>query len=90
MTLWMQGRGDMAAHALYAALFEPGLGGLELWELPPSHMIGPDYLNVLRFLDVPQALAMAGEKRPVRLHQTPDAACSFARETARKLGWNQN
>jgi len=34
-------------------------------EFPPS---GPDYLNALRFLDVPQAVAMAAERCSMRLH----------------------
>lgn len=49
----------MGANTLYAALFEPSVRRLELNELPASHMEGPDYLNVLRVLDIPQALEIA-------------------------------
>jgi hypothetical protein len=49
----------MGVNALYAALFEPSVRRLELNELPASHMEGPDYLNVLRVLDIPQALGIA-------------------------------
>lgn len=45
---------EMGANALYAALFEPGVKRLELTDLPLSHMEGPDYLNVLRFTDIPE------------------------------------
>jgi hypothetical protein len=35
-------------------------------------MQGPHLLNVLRILDLPQALAMVAEKTKVRLQQTHD------------------
>jgi dienelactone hydrolase len=66
--LSVQAESDLACNALYASLFEPGLAGLDLWRLPASHQAGPDYLNVLRLLDVPQAVAMAAERCPVRAH----------------------
>jgi hypothetical protein len=49
----------MGVNALYAALFETSVRRLEVNELPASHMEGPDYLNVLRVLDIPQALEIA-------------------------------
>jgi dienelactone hydrolase len=79
--------GDLAVVALYAALFEPGVATLELTALPASHRAGPDLLNVLRFLDVPHAAAMAAERASVRLVGTDAAAFDFARQTARQLGW---
>jgi cephalosporin-C deacetylase-like acetyl esterase len=57
--LWMQGKGDMAGIALYAALFEPDVARLDLWHPPASHFTGPIFLNVRRTLDMPQAMAMA-------------------------------
>ena len=59
-------RGIMAANALYASLFVQGTRwtNLLLTELPASHADGPDYLNVLRYLDIPAALAMASEREP--------------------------
>ena len=51
----------MGANALYASLYLEGLSRLELEHLPVSHHAGPTYLNVLRYLDLPQALAMAAE-----------------------------
>jgi len=54
--LTLRGRGEMGVHALYAALFDPGVAGLNLMELPKSHRNGPDYLNVLQLLDLPEAL----------------------------------
>jgi cephalosporin-C deacetylase-like acetyl esterase len=65
--LWLQGRGEMSGVALYAALFEPDVERLDLWDLPASHRQGPTFLNVRRILDVPQAVALAFPKE-VRLH----------------------
>ena len=57
--LWMQARGDMASNVLYASLYLPGVIRLDLHDLPASHTEGPPYLNVLRHLDLPQAVALA-------------------------------
>jgi hypothetical protein len=84
----LEARGEMAAVALYASLLEPPVAELRLYDLPRSHMPqGPHFLNVLRFLDIPEALAMAAERGPVRLFQEKEAGWEFARATARKLGW---
>jgi hypothetical protein len=52
----------MAVNALYAALFEPNVRKLDLANVPKSQSEGPDYLNVLRVLDLPQVLEMLGDK----------------------------
>ena len=52
-------------------------------------MQGPHFLNVLRILDVPQALAMVGERCPVRLYQDDATGWDFAQQTAQNLGWPQ-
>jgi hypothetical protein len=67
----LQGKGDMAGIALYAALFEPEVSRLDLFDLPPSHRQGPTILNVRRILDTPQAVALAFP-REVRLHVKDD------------------
>jgi dienelactone hydrolase len=87
--LWLESRGAMGAITLYAALFEPGLAGVELWDLPRSHRDGPALLGVLRVLDIPQAVALAAERAPVVLHRPaggPDA-WAYPAATARALGW---
>jgi len=67
-------RGRMAGVALYAALFEPQIAGLDLTDLPATHREGPTLLNVLRYLDMPQAFALAAEHTSITLHgQNPDA-----------------
>jgi hypothetical protein len=80
-------QGDMAGIALYASLFESGIGGLDLVDLPQTHAKGPTFLNVLRHLDMPQAVALAAERQRVQLHvQTPDP-WQFPRAVAADLGW---
>jgi len=64
--IWLQGKHAMAGVALYAGIYEPELAGLELWHLPSSHREGPTLLNVRKYLDTPQALALALPK-PVKL-----------------------
>lgn len=91
--LWLQGKREMGGIALYASLFEPDIRRLDLWDLASSHRRGPDFLNVLRVFDTPQALAMAAERSQVVLYQTDPqthpADWSYPRETAQKLGWGE-
>jgi hypothetical protein len=70
--LWLQGKNDMAGIALYASLFEPDVARLDLWHPPASHRQGPIFLNVLRVLDMPQAVTLAFPRK-VRLYVKDDA-----------------
>jgi len=63
-----EGRGTQAVNLLYASLFEPGISGMTLHDLPASHQQGPDYLNVLRVMDIPVALKIAESRFPVQVH----------------------
>lgn len=87
LPLTLRGEGAMAGNVLYASLFVDGVNALDLHALPASHRDGPIYLNVLRFMDIPAAVAMAGQRCTVRLHETGDHAADYARKTAEKLGW---
>ncbi len=87
--LWMQGQREMAGVTLYASLFEPKVHRLDLWNLSKSHRDGPIFLNVLRYLDVPQAVAMATERSQVRIYQADEAGWQFAQQTAEKLNWDK-
>jgi len=87
--LWMQGERSMAGIVLYASLFEPDVARLDLWNLPQSHHEGPYFLNVLRFLDVPQAVAMAAERSKVRIYQDSAEGWDYAKQTAAQLGWDE-
>ncbi|HUR55748.1 MAG TPA: hypothetical protein VMZ71_16545, partial [Gemmataceae bacterium] len=70
--LTLHGERDAAGVALYAGLFEPSVSAFDLWHLPPSHQKGPTFLNVLRHLDTPQAVALAAPRR-VTLHVKDEA-----------------
>ncbi len=83
----LAGERYQAVNALYASLFADGVGAIELIAPPVSHQTGPDYLNVLRFLDVPQAVALAAEKRPVKFLRSNPEDWTWAAQTARRLGW---
>jgi dienelactone hydrolase len=86
--LWMQGEREMSGVALYASLWEPEVARLDLWELPRSHRDGPDFLNVLRVLDVPQAVALAAERSKVRIYDKEQSGWEYPMEVARKLKWD--
>ncbi len=85
----LEAEGDMAVNALYASLFAP-VDELVLTHLPKSHASGPDYLNVLRILDIPQAVAMASERCRVELRGANEADWQYPLQTARNLGWEKN
>lgn len=71
----------MAVNALYASLFEPNITRLDLHDLPASHRDGPDYLHVMRFFDIPQAVSMAADRSKIRLYT--DQAKDKAKRTWR-------
>ena len=87
--LWLQSHRNMAGVTLYASLFEDDIKRIDLYELPTSHREGPIFFNVERYLDMPQALAMAAERTRVILYQDdPAAGWQYPRDVAAKLGWD--
>jgi dienelactone hydrolase len=88
--LRLQGHDDLAGVALYASLFEPAVTHLHLVNLPRSHVHGPHFLNVLRVLDTPQALAMAAENRQVRIYAQSSEGWDYAVQTAKALKWPED
>ena len=68
--LTIHGERDAAAIALYAGLYEPSVTAFDLWNLSETHAKGATFLNVLRVLEVPHAVALASP-RPVTLHVAP-------------------
>lgn len=87
ISLELSTQGSMAVNVLYASLFEPAVAGLQLRGLPASHQAGPDYLNVLRVLDVPQVVAMAAERAPVQLQSVNEADWNFPASVGQRLNW---
>jgi dienelactone hydrolase len=78
----LDAEGTMAVNALYASLFEPGIESLRLRHVPCSHREGPDYLNVLKVLDIPEAAAMAAERCEVQLQSDDAQGWQFLRDLA--------
>lgn len=86
--LWLQGEREMAGNVLYASLFIPQVRRLDLHRLSGSHRDGPHYLNVLRFLDVPQAVALAAERSQVRIYQEGEGGWDYPLAVAAALHWD--
>lgn len=59
-------RRGMSVNALYASLFEEDIQRLDLQAVPQSHREGPDYLGVLKILDVQDAMAVARARGQIR------------------------
>jgi hypothetical protein len=81
---------DASGIALYATLFEPNIREMELRELKLTHRKGPIFLNVLRFLDMPVAIALAAEKAEVAIVQTDKTGWEYPEAVSKALGWKQN
>jgi hypothetical protein len=67
------GRGRFGVIAAYAALLEPRVSGVMAIDPLASHRDGPIFLNVLRVLDVPEALGMLAS-RPLTIVTSQAAA----------------
>jgi hypothetical protein len=88
--VWLQSHRTMAGIALYASLFEPVVKRLDLYDLPKTHREGPIFLNVERFLDMPQAVAMAAERSKVVIYQDDDTGWEYPQAVAKALHWPEN
>jgi hypothetical protein len=80
----------MAVNALMATLFEPGIQAVDLTRLPSSFRDGPDYLNVLRILDLPEVVALVAGNSSVRLIEPTQGVWDYATAVAAQLGWDPN
>jgi dienelactone hydrolase len=88
-TLHVEAETTMGVNVVYASLAETDIQSLTLTRLPASHMTGPDYLNVLKILDIPQAVALAAERGRVVLRQ-PEGGASpwdYVTTAAKNLHW---
>ena len=54
----MEGSKDMGAVALFAAVFEPRVAQIKIKDLRSTLVHGPSFPNVLRFMDMPQVVAL--------------------------------
>ncbi len=86
MRKWtVAGRGQAGVLAAYAALFEPSIEGVLAVDPPASHVQGPHFLNVLRVLDVPDALGLVAPT-PLRLIGAKDKGFERTAEIYRRAG----
>jgi cephalosporin-C deacetylase-like acetyl esterase len=60
------GKFETGVNGLYAALLDGGVERVILGSPPASHRQGPHYLGILRYTDVPEVIALMGQK--VRLY----------------------
>lgn len=80
------GKSDMATIVLYAACFAPDDLSLVL-DTPSPGSNAPDFLNVLRYLDLPQVAALAGMKcRSVDIFMRDGGGYDFASTLVQQLG----
>jgi dienelactone hydrolase len=59
----VMGGGVSGILGLYAALLDPAIHQVVLRQPPSSHVEGPVFLNVLRYLDLPEAAALLAPRR---------------------------
>ncbi len=81
------GEGVAAGLALYTALFEREIDSLRLSQLPHSHRQGPVFPNVLRYLDIPDAVSFVAHRIPVVLQVDDPSPWTVCRDTGDVLGW---
>jgi dienelactone hydrolase len=66
----------------------PALAGLELIAPPASHRQGPSLLNVLRIVDLPEAVALTAAGVDVILRTAQPADWVYSQEVASRLRWS--
>lgn len=79
------GRGQSGILAAYAALFVPTIGEVVIVDPPASHREGPIFLNVLRVLDIPDALGMLAP-RPLTLVNAKDKGFDRTAQIYKRAG----
>lgn len=79
------GRGQAAIIAAYAALIEPLIKEVIIIDPPVSHRDGPYFLNVLRTLDIPDALGLLAP-RPLTIIGGKDKAFDRTAEIYKLAG----
>jgi dienelactone hydrolase len=79
------GRGPAGILVAYAALIEPSIREVVIVDPPTSHRDGPIFLNVLRVLDIPEALGLLAP-RPLTLVNAKDKAFERTAEIYKRAG----
>jgi len=68
------GRRESGVLAAYAALFEPSIAEVVAVDPPPTHDHGPTFLNVLRLLDIPEAMGLLAPRPLTVVNADPKGA----------------
>ncbi len=84
--LTLTGRGDAGILAAYAALLDSRVTRLILSDPPVSHRNGPVLLNVLRYTDIPQVLAMLAPRVELVFLGQPDGAFDYTKDIYKLVG----
>ncbi len=79
------GNNDMAGVALYATVMDGEVDAAHLVNPPISHMDGVELMNVLRFMDMPQAVALALEHSQVTINTEDRDAWDYVQAVAELL-----
>ncbi|HON07097.1 MAG TPA: hypothetical protein PLW02_03235, partial [Verrucomicrobiota bacterium] len=78
----------------FTAIFEPSVKELYLKDPPQTYFSAPDYLNILKFMDIPMAFAIVSERAKINAQLPSEEAksslFSYAIEVSKKFGWQQN
>jgi len=82
------GTGVSGILGLYAAILDDGIGQVLLIGPPASHLEGPLFLNILRYLDLPEAAALVAP-RPLSFYGRLPAAFEPVRQVYELLGQPQ-
>jgi len=80
------GRGQAGILTAYAALFEPSIKEVVIIDPPKSHKEGPCFLNVLRVLDIPEALGLLAPDVKLTLINARDPAFDWTAALYRLAG----
>jgi dienelactone hydrolase len=78
-------RGQAGIVSAYAAMIEPGIKEIAIVDPPVSHRDGPLFLNVMRVLDIPEALGLLAP-RPLTLINAKDKAFDRTAEIYKLAG----
>jgi dienelactone hydrolase len=81
--------GVAAVEGLYDVILHGSKAQMSLIELPISHRQGPFYFNILRYMDIPQAVAMAAETCQITITGRAED-WAWATQTAEKMGFGKN
>jgi len=84
-TIALEGQGQAAPLALWAAVFEPEVAEVKLVDPPATVRDGPAFLNLDRILGMPQAVTLVAP-RHVRLATQDQAAWRWDHELKKNLG----